>query len=253
MTQAGVILGTAAYMSPEQAKGRRVDQRADVWAFGCVLFEMLTGQRAFAGEDVVDVLSRVLQREPDFDALPPMVPARVGQVLRACLRKDLKQRAHDMADVRLALEGAFETSVAQTATSVPVVARGRAREYLAWGLATVATLLAIGASVLYLRAPRQTDTIVRFTVSPPAGVVRPADAGFAVSPDGQLLAFVAKGADGVSRIFVRRLDAADAQVARRHGPRGGSLLGARRPVAGLRQRGRALSRRARRERPASAL
>ena len=159
-----MILGTAAYMSPEQAKGRPVDRRADVWAFGCVLFEMLTGQRAFTGEDVADVLSRVLQREPDFDALPPMVPARVGQVLRVCLRKDLKQRAHDMADVRLALEGAFETAVAQTATSVPVVARGRAREYLAWGLATVATLLAVGASVLYLRAPRQTDTIVRFTV-----------------------------------------------------------------------------------------
>ena len=211
MTQAGMILGTAGYMSPEQAKGRIVDRRADVWAFGCVLFEMLTGQRAFAGEDVVDVLSRVLQREPDFDALPPMVPARVGQVLRVCLRKDLKQRAHDMADVRLALEGAFETAVAQTATSVPVVARGRAGEYVAWGLATVATLMAVGASVMYLRVPRQTDTIVRFTVPPPAGAVRPAGAGFAVSPDSQLLAFVAKGADGVSRIFVRHLDAAEAQ------------------------------------------
>jgi hypothetical protein len=211
MTQAGMILGTAAYMSPEQAKGRPVDRRADVWAFGCVLFEMLTGQRAFPGEDVADVLSRVLQREPDFDALPPMVPARVGQVLRVCLRKDLKQRAHDMADVRLALEGAFETAVAQTATSAAVVARGRAREYLAWGLATVATLLAVGASVLYLRAPRQTDTIVRFTVPPPAGAVRLAGAGFTVSPDSQLLAFVATGADGVSRIFVRHLDAAEAQ------------------------------------------
>jgi Tol biopolymer transport system component len=210
MTQAGMILGTAAYMSPEQAKGRPVDRRADVWAFGCVLFEMLTGQRAFTGEDVADVLSRVLQREPDFDALPPMVPARVGQVLRVCLRKDLKQRAHDMADVRLALEGAFETAVAQTATSVPVVARGRTREYLAWGLATVATLLAVGASVLYLRAPRQADTIVRFTVPPPAGAVRPAEAGFAASPDSQRLVFVATGADGLSRIFVRHIDAAEA-------------------------------------------
>jgi eukaryotic-like serine/threonine-protein kinase len=211
MTRAGMILGTAAYMSPEQAKGRPVNRRADVWAFGCVLFEMLTGQRAFTGEDVADVLSRVLQREPDFDALPPMVPARVGQVLRVCLRKDLKQRAHHMADVRLALEGAFETAVAQTATSVPVVARGRAREYLAWGLATVATLLAVGASVLYLRASRQTDSIVRFTVPPPVGAVRPVGAGFAVSPDSQRLAFVATGADGVSRIFVRHIDAAEAQ------------------------------------------
>ena len=146
-----------------------------------------------------------------FDVLPAMVPARVGQVLRACLRKDLKQRAHHMRDVRLALEGAFEMAVVQTAPSVPVVARGRAREYLAWGLATVATLLAVAASAMYLRAPRETDAIVRFTVAPPVGAVRPAGSSFAVSPDSQLLAFVATGADGVSRIFVRRIDTAEAQ------------------------------------------
>src|SRR5215210_3074063 len=87
MTQAGMILGTAAYMSPEQAKGRAADRRSDVWAFGVVVYEMLTGRRAFDGEDVADVLSRVLQREPDFNALPLVVPARVSQVLRLCLRK----------------------------------------------------------------------------------------------------------------------------------------------------------------------
>src|SRR6188508_2112152 len=105
MTHAGMILGTAAYMSPEQARGKAVDRRADIWAFGAVLYEMLTGRRAFADQDVSLTLSKVLQREPDFDALPSSVPARVIQAIRVCLRKDPKQRAGDIRDVRLALEG----------------------------------------------------------------------------------------------------------------------------------------------------
>ena len=117
MTQAGMILGTAAYMSPEQAKGRTVDRRADVWAFGAVLYEMLTGQRAFAGEDVSDTLANVLKMEPAWERLPAEVPARIRQVLRACLQKNAKQRIGDVQDVRLALEGAFETTVAGTACS----------------------------------------------------------------------------------------------------------------------------------------
>src|SRR4029079_16752771 len=95
MTHAGMILGTATYMSPEQARGKTVDKRADIWAFGAVLYEMLTGRRAFADEDVSLTLSKVLQREPDFDALPSSVPARVTQAIRVCLRKDPKQRAGD--------------------------------------------------------------------------------------------------------------------------------------------------------------
>jgi serine/threonine protein kinase len=109
MTQAGMILGTAAYMSPEQARGKIVDKRADIWAFGCVLFEMLTGGRAFAGEDVGQTLARVVEREPDFAALPAAVSSRVAQVLRLCLRKDPKQRVGDIRDVRLALEGAWNS------------------------------------------------------------------------------------------------------------------------------------------------
>ncbi len=99
-------------MAPEQARGKPVDKRADIWAFGCVLYEMLTGQRAFGGDDVTVTLSRVVEREPDFDALPATVPPRVRQALRVCLRKDPKQRAHDIADIRMALEGAFETVAA---------------------------------------------------------------------------------------------------------------------------------------------
>jgi len=113
VTQAGMILGTAAYMSPEQAKGRVVDRRADVWAFGAVLFEMLTAQRAFAGDDVSDTLANVLKMDPDWERLPADLPPRVRQVLRACLQKNAKQRLGDMQDVRLALDGAFETAASQ--------------------------------------------------------------------------------------------------------------------------------------------
>ena len=92
-TNAGVILGTAAYMSPEQAKGRAVDRRTDIFAFGCVLYEMLTGRAAFEGEDVADILSRVLQREPDWTLLPANVPPRIRELLRLCLEKDVRRRS----------------------------------------------------------------------------------------------------------------------------------------------------------------
>ena len=110
MTQAGVILGTAAYMSPEQAKGRPADKSADVWAFGCVLYEMLTGKRAFEGNEVSDVLASVLAREPDWTVLRRELSPVLGTVLRRCLHKDRKQRIRDIGDVSLALTGAFDTT-----------------------------------------------------------------------------------------------------------------------------------------------
>ena len=111
ITQVGLILGTAAYMSPEQARGRTVDRRADVWAFGAVLFEMLTGNPPFPGENISHVLARVIERDPEWSALPPALPPALGTYLRRCLVKDPRQRIRDIGDVRLALEGAFETSV----------------------------------------------------------------------------------------------------------------------------------------------
>jgi serine/threonine protein kinase len=119
MTQAGIILGTAAYMSPEQAKGRAVDKRSDVWAFGAVLYEMLAGKRAFDGDDVSDTLARILMKDPDWSALPSTVPAAVVTVLQRCLQKDRKQRVRDIGDVSLALGGAFDTSARQTASPAP--------------------------------------------------------------------------------------------------------------------------------------
>jgi hypothetical protein len=108
-TRVGVILGTAAYMSPEQAKGKQIDRRADVWAFGAVLYEMLTGRRAFEGEDVSETLAYVLTKEPDWDALPADTPPALRRTLQLCLTKKPKGRIRDMADMQLALAGAFGT------------------------------------------------------------------------------------------------------------------------------------------------
>jgi Tol biopolymer transport system component len=171
-TRQGVILGTAAYMAPEQARGRLVDKRADIWAFGVVLFEMLTGRQAFADEDVSMTLSKVLQREPDFDALPLDIPARVRQVLRLCLRKDPKQRIGDFRDVRLAMEGAFEAPVpaqAETAVATGARALGRPALFLSLGAALLAAAIA-GIAVWTLKsAPPVPHPVSRFGYDLPQG------------------------------------------------------------------------------------
>jgi Tol biopolymer transport system component len=208
MTQAGVVLGTAAYMSPEQARGKFVDRRADIWAFGAVLFEMLAGRRPFDGEDTTEVLGAVVRLDPQWNVLPATVPARITQVLRACLQKDPKRRLGDMQSVRLALEGAFETAapspVAQAQQS------GAAARALPWAVAGAA-LIAAGVVVM-LWAPWR-----------PAPALRPqrlfasvgsADTSLAVffgasaalSPDGTTLAFIGQQPTDVRRLFIRKLD-----------------------------------------------
>ena len=103
-TQAGMILGTAAYMSPEQARGKAVDKRADIWAFGAVLFEMLTGRQPFSGDDISHVLARVIERDPDWNALPPTTPVALRRLLTRCLQKDPKTRLRDIGEARLQLD-----------------------------------------------------------------------------------------------------------------------------------------------------
>jgi serine/threonine protein kinase len=103
-SQAGVVLGTAAYMSPEQARGKAVDRRADIWAFGCVLFEMLGGRRPFEGETVTDVLAAVVRAEPDIESLPGDTPPRIRELIRRCLNKDPKQRLQVIGEARIAIE-----------------------------------------------------------------------------------------------------------------------------------------------------
>src|SRR5262249_50697461 len=116
-TEAGLVIGTAAYMSPEQARGRAVDKRTDIWAFGTVLYEMLTAHRCFGGETVSDTLAAVLTRDPDWEALPPKTPASVRRVLRKCLDRDVKTRFHDIADARIELDEPLAEPVAAAPTT----------------------------------------------------------------------------------------------------------------------------------------
>ena len=139
-TQAGVVLGTAAYMSPEQARGKPVDERADIWAFATVLYEMLTGRKAFEGETVSDTLAAILTKEPDWSALPADTPASVRRVLRRCLDRDPKTRMHDIADARLELD---EPSL-PPAGPVPIPYPSSRVPAWAW-LAGLVLLLAAGA------------------------------------------------------------------------------------------------------------
>ena len=111
-TNAGIVLGTGAYMSPEQARGQAVDRRTDVWAFGCVLFEMLTGRRAFGGDTLSDTLASVLTSEPDWTAVPPAVPASVTRLMRRCVEKDLRRRLRDIGDARIEIEDALDAPTA---------------------------------------------------------------------------------------------------------------------------------------------
>ncbi len=208
-TRIGTILGTAAYMSPEQARGKTVDKRADIWAFGCVLFEMLTGQRAFPGEDITDTLAAVVRSEPQWDALPDAASPTLRVFLRRCLHKDPKQRMGDIRDVRLALEGAFDVPVAAPATAAapggPLVGRAA----LVVAAASTAALIAAMA-VPTLRHLRETPPApppeTRADISTPA---TSSPTSFALSPDGRQLVFVATE-DGVRRLWLRLLGAASA-------------------------------------------
>ena len=197
-TQMGVIMGTAAYMAPEQAKGKVVDKRADVWAFGCVLFEMLTSRRPFRGDDVSTTLARVIDRDPDWDELPASLPPVVPIFLRRCLEKDPKQRVHDVADVRLALTGAFDLPAPPAVEPTEPVA---AFQLQVWQrpipLASAGVLLLVvgGLAVWTLVGSEIAAVRVeRYTVSPPP----PWEVGFttahrdvALSPDGgKIVSFV---------------------------------------------------------------
>jgi serine/threonine protein kinase len=158
-TLMGVILGTAAYMSPEQARGKPADKRSDIWAFGTVLFEVLTGQRPFDGDDVSDTLANVLKREPDWSALPAETPSTVRRVLRRCLEKDPRRRIHDIADARLDLD---EQGVSDAASTVSPAPRLLHAERVAWAL--LAAVLS-GVLAYSLFKPSPPSQVVRFLVN----------------------------------------------------------------------------------------
>jgi serine/threonine protein kinase len=207
MTLAGVIMGTAAYMSPEQARGKAVDKRSDIWAFGCVLFEMLTRTRAFDGEEITDVMMAVMRDEPNWSLLPANTPAAIRRLLHRSLAKDRKRRLSDMADARLELEeGATEGPTAGHLPAIPVAARRRER---AWAILAIASLLGLGAiGIRELRRPSLESPIMRFEVGPPSG--SSLESGQPISPDGRMLAFVVRS-EGKSLIWIRQLDSTSAR------------------------------------------
>ena len=207
-TQAGIILGTAAYMSPEQTRGGTVDRRADIWAFGVVLYEMLTGRRLFDGATVSDTLAHVLMKDPDWTALPANTPAPIRRLLRRCLEKDRKRRLADIADARMEIEDA-RSEPEPAFRPAPAPARHRAHRVL-WifaPLTLVAFLSALVPTVLYFRRATPEPVVTRLDVVTPSTT----DAfSFALSPDGRQLAFVANGEKG-SQLWLRPLDQVAAQ------------------------------------------
>jgi len=203
MTSVGVLLGTAPYMSPEQARGKAIDKRADIWAFGCLLYEMLTGKRAFDDEDVSMTLSKILQREPDFDALPPTVPARVRQALRVCLRKDSKQRMGDIRDVRLALEGAFETVLTPGTAAVAATSpAGWRRGLVLFGIFVIGGSV-VGGAVWFATRPTP-PRVVRTEIATAGATalsISGGDRDIAITPDGSRIVY-----RGQNELLVRSLD-----------------------------------------------
>jgi Tol biopolymer transport system component len=212
MTQAGVILGTAAYMSPEQARGRPTDRRTDVWSLGAVLFEMLSGEQPFPGEVISDVIARILEREPPWERLAAPSHPLLRRLLERCLAKDPSDRFHDVADVRLEIQGILADPTGSTlgfeqgaAGVKPPAAEPKSRAWrrlLPWAIATV---LAVALVASFLLRPTPAPQLVEFAITaPPSQHLRE----FSLAPDGSSLVFVAIDRGGTSKLWLRRLHSA---------------------------------------------
>jgi len=221
-TRDGVILGTAAYMSPEQARGKAIDKRTDVWAFGCLVYEMLTGRAAFAGDTLSDTIAAILGREPDWSALPAATPPLIRRLLLRCLDKDAKRRLRDIGDARAEIDDVSSgattltpatseiapASISDAQMAAAMVRRYRGRLVLATALA----LAAVVGFVLLLR-PAEPETFRENLINPPEGhSFAPLMEGGApaLSPDGTRIAFVAQDRAGISSLWVQTRDAFDA-------------------------------------------
>jgi serine/threonine-protein kinase len=205
-TQAGVILGTAAYMSPEQAKGKAVDKRADIFSFGAVLYEMLTGRRTFEGEDVADTLASVLKSDPEWRALSAKTPAVIERLLRRCLTRDVHKRLRDVGEVRITIEEYLEDPSAGIAQPVAEVVQAAAQSKLPWFAATALVSILIAGVAAWNLKPEAPGTVTRFSHVLPegqrfTGLNRTL---VAISPDGSKMAYVAN-----RQLHVRAMDAPD--------------------------------------------
>jgi Tol biopolymer transport system component len=208
-TQMGMIIGTAAYMAPEQARGRAVDRRADIWAFGVVLYEMLAGRRAFDGDDVSITLASILKEDVKWNALPADLPASIGRLLRRCLEKDPKRRLSSIGDARLELDD----STAPAEPSTPGAPRSGLSKHERWMWAALAGAAVIAAAVFAWRLAsiRQTDpAVARFSVFPPAGSQFTGLAPrISISPDGRFLVFAAIAPGGADQLWLRKIDSTE--------------------------------------------
>jgi serine/threonine-protein kinase len=208
-TRAGIILGTAGYMAPEQARGRDVDKRSDIWAFGCVLYEMLTGKRAFAGADVTDVLAAIVRDDPDWTALPETLPPMASVFLKRAFRKDPRERVQDVGDMRLALGGGFDLPAAHRPA---VAARPPGSQRLIAGLLLAGLCVAIGAGLTRWMRPETTATSVpsvrRFPLStaPATLAIATVNRDLVLTPDGSRVVYFAIH-NGKRHLYVRSLDA----------------------------------------------
>ena len=206
-TSAGVILGTAAYMSPEQARARAVDRRTDIWSFGCVLYECLTGRQAFTGETVSDLIAVILQGEPDWKALPAGTPTRLRELLARCLTKDPKKRLRDIGEARLLLEGGDASQSSGVFASAPAAAPARASRLPMLLAAAFALTTAVLAALLLGRAPEALP-VQRLSLDLPTMVAPPRETPLAsLSPDGTMIASSATDSAGTPRLWLRSLDA----------------------------------------------
>jgi serine/threonine-protein kinase len=213
-TMQGVILGTAAYMSPEQARGKSVDKRTDIWAFGCVLYELLCGRPAFKGEDVTEILAAVVKMEPDWNRLPESTPPSIHTLLRRCLRKDKRQRLPDAAGVRIEIEDEVANPSAATGAAAPEKSWQRS---IPLSLAApVAAMLMVVVGILAwmlkpaLPSPPQNSAHVQVGL-PPGDRLQTVNLNVAVSADGTTLAYIGIH-EGVSQLHVRALNAPEAKA-----------------------------------------
>ena len=215
MTSAGVILGTAAYMSPEQARGKPVDKRTDIWAFGCVLYEALTGRQGFGGETISDCIAKVLQKEPDWEALPEKTPWRIQDLLRRCLQKDPHDRLHHIADARIEISVVLSEPFGTTPVGVEArLPRSSWQRVLPWALLGGVAIVILAWTLLDFGEALEQSHSYHFLISPPETVLRsggPSLGRPSISPDGRLLAFNGVGPDGKRLIFVRPMDSLTSQ------------------------------------------
>ena len=218
-TREGVILGTAAYMSPEQARGKLLDRCTDIWSFGCVLYEILTGRSPFLGETLSDTIAKVLDRDPDWQALPTNTPALLRRLLRRCLDKDPRERLRDIGDARVEIREAMTAPLPESTAAVPAAPRSLGwRGAMPW-VAGVTLAVVTGFAAWSLMRP-SSGPPTRLTVAVPEGLLQLSNP--MLSPDGRTIAFDGVS-DGQRQVYVRRLDQLDAVPVR--GAEGASLAG----------------------------